>query len=882
MAKKKILAGKMGNSKYFFDENGNIVDQTGAVAPRAIAAAILAGIESIPEVEVEDKAPAKPKAPKKVKQAKSKEETEEEESPLSRVTQRVSSGRGPIRGTIGNIADVVGRGTIAASVGSVPNLRGVAAATLDAAGVGGLAMLGGGGGGRRVSSPGGGKNLEKESVGILESILNVLQDNNELLQDLLSSLTTAAKDRIESAREANRKAGEAGKGVTDTDTKELEEQSFLGKWSKIIAAALGSVYGIILGWLKTVKFFAEALLPESLIKSIKGKFTAIGTFFDDVFLKLKTLFTKNIQNISVVFEEAFSKISNLFKSVGSESRLAKILTAFGQGIIRLSAPFIEAFNVLKSLISGPANYIVNVFKSFSGIFDDVAKVAGNMLGFLDNFAGVFKFVSSIVSKLALPLFIVMTVWDTVKGMIEGYEKEGIVGAIAGAVTGFFNSLIFGPLDMLKSAVAWVLGKFGFENAEKELNSFSFSEMFTNLIGTVKDFFIDIGKWVGEKMAGASASFSEWWNSWSITGAITTAFEGFKVKAGGLLNGVIEWWNSWTLVDVISTAFENFKTNVGNLLAPVIEWWNSWSITGAITTAFEDFKQKIINYFGPEFVAKIGEIASFDLAGYISKKIGEAIDTVKNMFGNLGNMVNDYAYDLWESTVGGFLPNPLTKSSGTPDSESETGMAAGRGAERSVLAAVKNVTNSRPSSISPRVDTEPTFNNAEDSVAEATAEPVDSMITDDLTNRLDTMHTAGVMNDNLYKMAKEHIKNGRISMATKMVMSAERSIAPGGDITADKNGISANFGNVMAETVSATDLIPTTNQTAPAFLKRVNDLAVSSSAPAAPIIIDNTTKNTVTNSRPSSISPRVSSGAPKTAPVMSHIERSLYPFIGAYP
>jgi hypothetical protein len=243
---------------------------------------------------------------------------------------------------------------------------------------------------------------------------------------------------------------------------------------------------------------------------------------------------------------------------------------------------------------------------------------------------------------------------------------------------------------------------------------------------------------------------------------------------------------------------------------VIEWWNSWSITGAITTAFEDFKQKIINYFGPEFVAKIGEIASFDLAGYISKKIGEAIDTVKNMFGNLGNMVNDYAYDLWESTVGGFLPNPLTKSSGTPDSESETGMAAGRGAERSVLAAVKNVTNSRPSSISPRVDTEPTFNNQE--------QP--------------TFTGAGTA--------------------------------------------SANFGNVMA------DLMPTENMTAPAFLKRVNDLAVSSSAPAAPIIIDNTTKNTVTNSRPSSISPRVSSGAPKTAPVMSHIERSLYPFIGAYP
>ena len=772
--------------------------QTAAVEQAKVALAQLE--ETKKQTEILDKIEKKKdssveRSTKKTKEER-KEYKEKEEGRLSRVTQKVSSGRGPLDGTLGNIAKTIGAGTIAASVGSIPSFRGVAAATLDAAGVGGLVTMGAEGGGtsgrRSAASPsGGGKNPGKESVGILESILNVLQDNNELLQDLLYSLTAAARGRIEAEREANRKSGEAGKGVTDTDTKELEEQSSLGKWSKIIAAALGSVYGIILGWLKTVKFFAEALLPESLIKSIKGKFTAIGTFFDDVFLKLKTLFTKNIQNIGVVFEEAFSKISNLFKSVGSESRLARILTAFGQGIIKLSAPFIEAFNVLKSLISGPANYIVNVFKSFSGIFTGVSDTAGKMLGFLKQFSGVFKFVSSIVSKLALPLFIVMTVWDTVKEMIAGYEKEGIVGAIAGAVTGFFNSLIFGPLDMLKSAVAWVLGKFGFENAEKELNSFSFSEMFTNLIGTVKDFFIDIGKWVGEKMAGASVSFNEWWDSWSISGALIEKVKVFFIDIGK--------WVS----EKMAGASVSFN-----------EWWASWSITGAITTAFEDFKQKIINYFGPEFVAKIGEIANFDLAGYISKKIGEAIDTVKNMFANLGSIVNDYAYDLWESTVGEFLPNPLTKSSGTPDSESETGMAAGRGAERSVLTAVTKM--------SPR-------------------------------GAYTTQEIAG---DQRFDEAEPTFNNQEQPTFT--------------------GSASANFGNSMA------DLMPIENPTAPAFLKRVNDLAISASAPAAPIIIDNSTKNNVTNSRPSSISPRVSSGTPSTAPVVSHMERAHLATVGVTP
>ena len=772
--------------------------QTAAVEQAKVALAQLE--ETKKQTEILDKIEKKKdssveRSTKKTKEER-KEYKEKEEGRLSRVTQKVSSGRGPLDGTLGNIAKTIGAGTIAASVGSIPSFRGVAAATLDAAGVGGLVTMGaegGGTGGRRsaASPSGGGKNPGKESVGILESILNVLQDNNELLQDLLYSLTAAAKGRIEAEREANRKSGEAGKGVTDTDTKELEEQSSLGKWSKIIAAALGSVYGIILGWLKTLKFFAEALLPESLIKSIKGKFTAIGTFFDDVFLKLKTLFTKNIQNISVVFEEAFSKISNLFKSVGSESRLARILTAFGQGIIKLSAPFIEAFNVLKSLISGPANYIVNVFKSFSGIFTGVAGTAGNMMKFLRGFAGVFKFVSSIVSKLVYPLFVVMTLWDTVKGMIEGYEKEGIVGAIAGAVTGLFNSLLFGPLDMLKSAIAWVLGKFGFENAEKELNSFSFSEMFTKLIGTVKDFFIDIGKWVGEKMAGASVSFNEWWDSWSISGALIEKVKVFFIDIGK--------WVS----EKMAGASVSFN-----------EWWASWSITGAITTAFEDFKQKIINYFGPEFVAKIGEIANFDLAGYISKKIGEAIDTVKNMFANLGSIVNDYAYDLWESTIGKIpgTSNPLTRSTGNPDSE--TGIAAGKAAERSVLTAITKMSprgayTTQEMAGDQRFDeAEPTFNNQEQPTFTGSA--------------------------------------------------------------------SANFGNSMA------DLMPIENPTAPAFLKRVNDLAISASAPAAPIIIDNSTKNNVTNSRPSSISPRVSSGTPSTAPVVSHMERAHLATVGVTP
>ena len=141
-----------------------------------------------------------------------------------------------------------------------------------------------------------------------------------------------------------------------------------------------------------------------------------------------------------------------------------------------------------------------------------------------------------------------------------------------------------------------------------------------------------------------------------------------------------------------------------------------------------------------------------------------------------------------------------------------------------------------------------------------AGPEDSMITDDLTNRLETMHTAGVINDTMFNMAKEDIKKGNISLATKMVMQAERSIAPGGDIIADKNGIS---------------LVPTPNGSAIPFTQQSNQMAIQGAAPSqAPVIINNNNNTTGGGSSAPPPPPR-SSGAVSTSPPPSHIDRALY-------
>jgi len=566
MAKKRIFAGRVGPIKYFFDENGNVVDQTGAVAPRAIAAAILAGIESIPEVKVEDKAPTTPKAPKKVKQAKSKEQTEEESS-LSRVTQKVSSGRGSTSGTMGNIADVIGRGTIAASVGSVPNLRGVAAATLDAAGVGGLVTLGGGGGGGRrpvAATSGGGKNPEKESVGILEGILNVLKDNNELLQDLLSSLTAAARGRIEDAREKEKVKKEEAK-ITSAGGEESTPANkgiggILGGFFKGgLAKILGPIEMMLSGLIGPLMNLAKFALRINPITAIFGAavFSLNETDWQEIFGSLSTIFddlTKG--NWISALSTTIALIPNiLIKGIGR--LIANVLDWLG---FEKESEELNSFITSLDIITPVKDFLIGLFDTI------VAAVKGIMRSYVGNFLKLF---------------------DDINKLADQILSGDILGALDTAMQLIVRRFTMIPdmvIQGVGNLIAGIMDGIGLKEAAADVKEF---------LAT-----FNLGDFVIEAIHLVIAD-------------IKFAFTWLKEKASNILTTITTWWNSWTISDVIITAFENFKTNVGNLLAPVIEWWNSWSITGAITTAFEDFKQKIINYFGPEFVAKIGEIANFD-------------------------------------------------------------------------------------------------------------------------------------------------------------------------------------------------------------------------------------------------------------------------------
>lgn len=119
------------------------------------------------------------------------------------------------------------------------------------------------------------------------------------------------------------------------------------------------------------------------------------------------------------------------------------------------------------------------------------KATGDGIGiigrFMNTIGGTFKSIMNAVKPIFgvfrtlgrvifFPLTIIMGVFDSIKGAIEGFKQEGILGGILGAIGGLARGLIGMPLDLLKSGISWIAGKLGFENFSEMLDSFSFSDM----------------------------------------------------------------------------------------------------------------------------------------------------------------------------------------------------------------------------------------------------------------------------------------------------------------------------------------------------------------------------------------------------------------------
>ena len=277
--------------------------------------------------------------------------------------------------------------------------------------------------------------------------------------------------------------------------------------------------------------FVEGFVAELAIKA-KALFTGLTKLLDfgEVFKKIKgskfvTSITKAFESIVKFGEGLGSKMDNLFQMFKKSDFVTKITEGFTKvmdigkdfgtkvkGIFTSVKNFftkadwitdiISAFKNVAAEFKGVKDLVMGIQKVGTGatesiglfgkIFAPFSKFFSSIGQLAPKFLSLGKAFGSLAAKLAIPITIIIGVWDSITGFIDGFKNtEGtmldkIVGGLKGGLSKLVEGLIGGLLDMLKGAVSWIAKALGFDGIAAALDSFSFSEILSKLIGNLVD------------------------------------------------------------------------------------------------------------------------------------------------------------------------------------------------------------------------------------------------------------------------------------------------------------------------------------------------------------------------------------------------------------
>ena len=224
-------------------------------------------------------------------------------------------------------------------------------------------------------------------------------------------------------------------------------------------------------------FTGAASIVDDLIQPFKAMFSVEGPAGS----RITKLFNSIVDIFKFPFEGIIDDVAKPFKNIFMAGEGPSVL---GRIVNTITAPFRNAGAFLEELIKpirtffsaeGPIAKAFGLIKSAFSIFSEGSQLM-TMLG------GIGR----VIGRLFFPITLIMTAYDTIKGALGGYEDEGIIGAIQGAITGLLNSVIGMPLDLLKSVVSWLLSKFGMDSASEALDKFSFTDLISSLIDGLFD------------------------------------------------------------------------------------------------------------------------------------------------------------------------------------------------------------------------------------------------------------------------------------------------------------------------------------------------------------------------------------------------------------
>ena len=307
--------------------------------------------------------------------------------------------------------------------------------------------------------------------------------------ELLAFLRGQSLEDLEREREEARNQKRLLEAVKDPGQPAVAEDEdssgfrflFLGKLKAVgpllikvltpIAAAIGVIGGLLLAAQDQLQLIVR------VFRGIAASVASVGRLFSTIFAPRAIAGT-------------FTGIVGIFRSVVEGVRTA--FTALSSGVGAVLTPIRAAVDAVRGFVSS----MKGVSRGFQAV-----------RGFLAPLVRIVSGVAGAVRLIFVPIRAILIGFETLRGALDGFREDGIIGGIQGAITGFFNGLIGIPADLITNALAWVTDRMGFSNAAAALREFSWTDLISDLVALPFRILENVRDWIADKVSGLGAIVS---------------------------------------------------------------------------------------------------------------------------------------------------------------------------------------------------------------------------------------------------------------------------------------------------------------------------------------------------------------------------------------
>lgn len=241
----------------------------------------------------------------------------------------------------------------------------------------------------------------------------------------------------------------------------------------------------------------------------------------------------------------------------------------------------EAAGGLITRLTNGFDKVMGSVRAAGSAFDTyIAGPGAKLFGFLDGVLGISQGVADagkflkFMGRLLWPFGIFMSALDGIEAYknTEGTEWEKFSAGISAFVGDFLGA----PLDLLKSGLAWVLKKFGWNEEAEALKEFNIEEKIANLVQGILDFPAKAFEWIQSLFADPIPALKQLWEG------IMAIVPGAVGAATTILD--IVWWPVNQFIDWVTKKLGwrsedaptfNLREEITGWVTDFWNWFTGW-------------------------------------------------------------------------------------------------------------------------------------------------------------------------------------------------------------------------------------------------------------------------------------------------------------------